>query len=102
MLFSLSGPCELLFLLCLIAPLNLVVVSEMLCPCIVCIDLSIYLFVLCVACLTVFVQFAIFFSCLVVILLLNCMELLSVWGGGGCMLCWIDHEWSLKECVLCL
>ena len=33
---------------------------------------------------------------MVVILLLNVMELLSV----GEVLCWIDHVWSSKECVV--
>ena len=32
----------------------------------------------------------------VAILLLNVMDVFSV------MLCWIDHVWSSKECVLCL
>ena len=59
------------------------------------------LFVLCVARLTVFVnclvkQFAIFLG-VVVILLLNVMEVLSV----GEVLCWIDRVWSSKECVWC-
>ena len=55
-------------------------------PCILCVSLLMDLFVLCVACLTVFVnclvkQFAI---CLVVvvILLLNVMEVVSVGGGA--------------------
>ena len=60
------------------------------------------LFVLCVACLTVFVnclvkQFAICLG-VVVILLLNLMEVFSV-GGGALwveVLCWIDRVWSSK------
>ena len=57
-------------------------VSVMLYPCIFCVALSMDLFVLCVACLTVFVncfvkQFAICLG-VVVILLLNVMELFSV------------------------
>ena len=48
--FSLSGPCELLFLLCFIVPWNGVVVSVF----ILCVALLMNLFVLCVACLTVF------------------------------------------------
>ena len=62
-------------------------VSVMLYPCILCVSLLMDLLVLCVACLTVFVnclvkQFAI---CLGVfsILLLNVIEGFSV-GGGGC------------------
>ena len=59
-------------------------VSVMLCASMFCVALSMDLFVLCVACLTVFVncllkQFAICLS-VVVILLLNVMELFSVVG----------------------
>ena len=50
-MFSLSGPCELLFLLCIIASWTCVVVSVMLYPCILGVDLLMDLFVLCVACL---------------------------------------------------
>ena len=75
----------------------------MLCPCIFCVSLLMYLFVLFVECLTVFV------NCLVkqlviclgvfVILLLNVMELLSVVGGA--LLdrpCMVFHI----MCMLCL
>ena len=59
--------------------------SVMLYPCILCIALLMDLFVLCVACLTVFMncllkQFAICMG-VVVILLLNVLEVFSV---GGC------------------
>ena len=54
LMFSLSGPCELLFLLCFIAPWTRVVVSVMLYPCILWVALLIDLFVVCVACFTVF------------------------------------------------
>ena len=59
------------------------------------------LFVLCVACLTVFVnclvkQFAICLG-VIAILVLNVMEVFSV---GGCT-CWIDRVWSSKEYVCC-
>ena len=50
-MFSLSGPCELLFLLCFIDSWTCVVVSVMLYPCIFCVSLLMDLFVLCVACL---------------------------------------------------
>ena len=68
-------------------------VSVMLYPCILCVDLL----VLCVACLTVFVnclvkQFAICLG-VVVIWLLNVMEVFSV--GGGALL---DRS---KECGCC-
>ena len=60
-------------------------VSVMLYPCILCVALLMDLFVLCVACLTVFVnclvkQFAICLG-VVVILLLIVMEVFSVGGG---------------------
>ena len=78
-------------------------VSVMLYYCIFCVSLLMYLFVLCVACLTVFVnclfkQLAIFLG-VVVILLLNVMEMLSV--GGGALLnipCMVFQ----RVCVLCL
>ena len=77
--------------------------SVMLYPCMICIALSMDLFVLCVACLTVFVnslvkQFAI---CLGVfaILLLNVMDLFGVAGGAllyrSCMV-------FQRMCVLCM
>ena len=61
--------------------------SVMLYPCMFCVALSMDLFVLCVACLTVFVNclvkhFAICLGVLFIILLLNVMELLSVVGGA--------------------
>ena len=72
-------------------------VSVMLYPCIVCVSLPMNLFVLCVACLTVFVKWLVkqFAICLgvVVILLLNGMEVFSVGG----VLCGIDHVWFPKN-----
>ena len=78
-------------------------VSVMLYPCMFCVTLLMDLFVLCIACLTVFVncvvkQFAI---CLGVfaILLLNIMDLLSVVGGAL-----LDRPCMVfqRMCVLCL
>ena len=78
-------------------------VSVMLYPCMFCVALSMDRFVLCVACLTVFVnclmkQFAICLG-VFVILLLNVMELLCVVGGAlldrPCMVCY-------RRCVLCM
>ena len=46
--FNLSGPCGLLFLLCCIASWTWVVVSVMSYPCIFCVALFVYMFVLCV------------------------------------------------------
>ena len=60
--------------------------SVMLYPCMFCVALSMDLFVLCVACLTVFVHCLVnpFAICLgvVVILLLNVLEIFSVVGGA--------------------
>ena len=78
-------------------------VSVMLYPCMFCVALSMDLFVLCVACLTVFVnclveQFAICLG-VSVILLLNVMELLCVVGGALLdRTCMVFH----RMCVLCL
>ena len=86
LIFNLSGPYELSFLLCFIASWTWVVVSMMLYSGILCVSLLVYLFVLCVACLTVFVNCLVkqFAMCLgvVAILLLNVMEVFSVGGGA--------------------
>ena len=67
LIFKLSGPRELLFLLRFIASCSCIMVSVMLYPCILCVALLMYLCGLCVACLTLFVnclvkQFAICFG----------------------------------------
>ena len=78
--------------------------SVMLYPCMLCVALLMCLFVLCVVCLTVFVNCLVkqFAMCMgvVAILLLNVMDVFSV-CGGLVVLCWIDHVWSSKECVCC-
>ena len=78
--------------------------SVMLYPCMLCVALSMCLFVLCVACLTVFVnclvkQFASVGLCVVAILLLNVMEVFSVCGGAL-----LDRPCMVfqRVCVLCL
>ena len=53
LMLTLSGPVELLFLLCFIATGTCVVVSVMLVVCSLSVFLSMCLFVLCVLCLTV-------------------------------------------------
>ena len=58
--------------------------SVMLYPCMLCVALLMCLFVLCVVCLTVFV---------------NC--LVKQFAMCVVVLCWIDHVWSSKECVCC-
>ena len=58
----------------------------MLYPCMLCVDLLMCMFVLCVACLTVFVNCLVkqFAMCLgVAILLLNVMDVFSVCDGGA-------------------
>ena len=77
--------------------------SVMLYPCMLHIALLICLFVLCVACLTVFVncllkQFTMFLG-VVAILLLNVMDVFSVCGGAL-----LDRPCMVfqRVCVLCL
>ena len=78
-------------------------VSVKLYPCILCVALLMFLFILCVPCLTVFVnclvkQIAIYLG-VVAVLLLNVMEVFSVGGvallDGPCMV-------FQRMCVLCL
>ena len=56
LMLTLSGPVELLFLLCFIATWTCAVVSVMLVVCSLSVLLSMCLFVLCVLCLTVLVN----------------------------------------------
>ena len=103
LIFNLSGPCELLFLLCFIASWTCEVVSVMLYPCMLRLALLMYLFVLCVARLTVFVNCLVkqFAMCLgvVAILLLNVMDVISVCGGTL-----LDRPCMVfqRVCALCL
>ena len=69
--------------------------NVMLYPCIFCVAMLMYLFVLCATCLTVYVNSLV--NSVVVILMLNFMEVLSV----DEVLCWIYRVWSSKECVCC-
>ena len=66
-----------------------------------CVLLLMCLFVLWVACLTVFVNCLVkqLAMCLGVVAIL----LLMLWMCLVCVgvLCWIDHVWSSKECVWC-
>ena len=77
--------------------------SVMLYLCMLCVALLMCLFVLCVACLTVFVnclvkQFAMFLG-VVAVLLLNVMDVFSVCGGAM-----LDRSCMVfqRVCVLCL
>ena len=99
LMFSLSGPCELLFLLLFYYLLDL-----SWCECDVislyfCVALLMDLFVLCVACLTVLVNYLVkqFTMCLSVVVIF-CWMLWKylVWLE---VLCWIDRVWSSKECA---
>ena len=77
--------------------------SVMSCPCIICVALLMDLFVLVVACLTVCVNYLMkqFAMCLgvVAVLLLNVMDVFSVWGGALLDIqCMVFHI----MCVLCL
>ena len=78
-------------------------VSVMLYPCMFCVALSMDLFVLCIAYLTVFVNCLVkqFEICLgvVVVLLMNVIELFNVVAGAL-----LDRPYSLPKsvCVLCL
>ena len=102
LIYNLSGPCELLFLLFFCSLLDLrssecdvVSLYAMCC--------SVNVSVLCVACLTVFVNCLVkqFAMCLgvVAILLLNIMEVFSVCGGAL-----LDRPCMVFQsvCVLCL
>ena len=77
--------------------------SVMLYPCMLCVALLMCLFVLCVACLTVFVNCLVkqFAMCLgvVAILLLNVLDVFSV--GGGALLGRPCMVFQIM-CVLCL
>ena len=87
LIFNLSGPCE----------------CVMLYPCMLCVALLMCLFVLCVACLTVFMNCLVkqFAMCVgvVAILLLNVMDVFSVCGGAL-----LDRPCMVfqRVCVLCL
>ena len=75
----------------------------MLYPCMLCVALLMCLFVLCVACFTVFVNCLVkqFAMCLgvVAVLLLNVMDVFSV--GGGALL-YRPYRVFHRMCVLCL
>ena len=78
--------------------------SVMLYPCMLCVAMLMCLFVLCVACLTVFVNCLVkqFAMCLgvVAILLLNVMDVFSVCGGA--LLdrpCIVNKQFERLECV---
>ena len=70
--------------------------SVMLYPCMLCVALLMCLFVLCVACLTVFVNCLVkqFAMCVgvVAILLLNVMDVLSVCGGAVMIMIYVSNR----------
>ena len=114
LMFSLSRPCELLFLLGCIASCTWVVVSVMLYPCILCVALLMNSFVLCVACLTVFVsKFISSFKTLragsqvfALLMLFLCVILHTMWSGKSLLLlcilpfgilCFVCHQNDVCE-----
>ena len=81
LMYSLLGPCELLFLLCFIA------------SCGECNIISLY-FLYC----SVNGSVCLMFACLTVFV--NCLvKQFAMFLGVVC--CWIDRVWSSKECVCC-
>ena len=103
LMLTLSGPVELLFLLCFIAILTCIVVSVMSVVCSLSVFLSMCLFVLCVLCLTVLVNYLLnafsicvgevsVFSLKVMVLFLCCVGVLL---ASPCIV-------FQRVCVLCL
>ena len=102
LMLTLSGPVELLLLLCFIATWTCVVVSIMLVVCSLSVFLSMCLFVLCVSCLTVLV------NCLLNVYAI-CVGEVSVFSLKvmvlfmGCVgVCWLVRVLSSKEYVCCV
>ena len=79
--------------------------SVMLYPCMLCVALLMCLFVLCVACLIVFVNCLVkqFAMCVgvVVILLLNVMDVFSVWSSKECVCGACDPNERLSAPSIC-
>ena len=100
-MLTLSGPVELLFLLYFIATWTCVVVSVMLVVCSLSVFLSICLFVLCILCLTVFV------NCLLNAFAICVGEVsafsLKLWCYFWVVMvfCWLVRVLSSKENVCC-
>ena len=94
MMLTLSGPVELLFLLCFIAAWKCVVVSVMLVVCSLNVFPSMCLFVLC---LTVLVNCSLnaFAICVGEVTVFSLKVIVLVF-------CWLIRVWSSKECVYCV
>ena len=111
LMLTLSGPVELLFLLCFIAAWTCVVVSVMLVICslsvmlVICslsVFLSMCLFVLCVLCLTVLVNCLLnaFAICVGEVTVFS-LNVIVLFLGSVCVLlvfCWLIRVLSSKEC----
>ena len=99
---SLQLLCILPFGMFCLSAISMMFVKIMLAVCMLCVSLFMCLFVLCVACLTVFVNYLVkqFAMCLgvVAILLLNVMDVFSVYGGAL-----LDRPCMVfqRVCVLC-
>ena len=93
LMLTLSGPVELLCLLCFIAAWTCVVVSVMLVVCSLSVFLSMCLFVLCVLCLTMLV------NCLLNAFAI-CVGEVSVFSLK--VFCWLIRVFSSKEYVCCV
>ena len=102
-MLTLSGPVELLLLLCFIATWTYAVVSVMLVVCSLSVFLSMCLFVLCVLCFTVLVNCLLnaFAICVGEVSVFSLKVMVLFWGCGGVLLarpCIVFQ----RVCVLCL
>ena len=102
LILTLSGPLELLVLLCFIATWTCVVVSVMLVACSLSVFLSMCLFVLCVLCLTVLVNclLNVFAICVGEVSVFS-LKVMGVFGLWLCF-CWLIRVLSSKEYVCCV
>ena len=102
LMLTLSGPVELLLLLCFITTWTCVVVSVMLVVCSLSVFLSMCLFVLCVLCLTVLVNclLNVFAICVGEVSVFSLKVMVLFW----CVLvfCWLAGVSSSKEYVCCV
>ena len=99
-MFTLSGPVELLFLLCFIAAWTCVMVSVILVVCSLSVFLSMCLFVLC---LTVLVNCLLnaFAICVDGVTVFS-LKVIVLFFGVVLVFCWLIRVLSSKECVCCV
>ena len=103
LMLTLSGPVELLFLLCFIAAWTCVVVSVMLVVCSLSVFLAMCLFVLCVMCLIVSVNCLLnaFASCVSEVTVFSLKVIVLFLGCVGVLLANPCNVFQ-RVCVLCL